>query len=134
MSKTLTLLLLLLFALSCNKEEMQKAAVINAMTTGQWKVVKYLDGTTDLTQGFAPYKFQFNTNATVQAINGSTTEATGSWSADATNKTITSQFPTANNTIQLLNGTWLITNNSWDFVEASQTVGVAQKTLRLEKI
>ena len=129
----LTLLLsVLLF--SCIKEELQKQAVLNAMTGGQWKVVRFKKGSTDVTTDFTTYTFQFKENQTVDAIHNSTIENTGTWTADAEAKTITSFFSNATTTLSLLNGTWLITNNSWTFVEASQSVNGEARILRLEKL
>ena len=128
------MLFLLLFFFNCNKEEMAKNAVINAMTTGYWKVINFKTGSTSVTTNFAAYKFQFKENLTVDAINNTVVENTGTWTADPNAKTITSNFPNANSTLSLLNGTWLITNNSWSFVEASQTVGGEIRSLRLEKL
>jgi hypothetical protein len=122
---------------SCKKqiEKIQTNLVIEAMTTGQWKMVSFKDGSTDLTQDFSPYTFQFNTNYTVDAIKNSVVESSGTWNADADAKTISSNFnPPATNPLPFLNGTWKITNNSWTFVEANQTVNGTLRTLRLEKL
>jgi len=127
-------LLLLSSLFSCNKEEMAKNAVTNAMTSGQWKVVNFKDGATDVTTDFASYKFQFKENLTVDAINNTTVEKTGTWTADANAKTITSTFDNANAPLILLNGTWKITDNSWTFVEATQTTSGGLRMLRLEKL
>jgi hypothetical protein len=127
-------LLLLSSLFSCNKEEMAKNAVTNAMTSGQWKVVNFKDGATDVTTDFASYKFQFKENLTVDAINNTMVEKTGTWTADANAKTITSTFDNANTPLILLNGTWKITDNSWTFVEATQTTNGGLRTLRLEKL
>lgn len=132
MRKILTLLLLF-FLCSCNKEEMTKNAVINAMTSGQWRVASFKDDATDITTDFAPYKFQFKENLTVDAINNAAVEKTGTWTADANTKTITSTFDNVNAPLILLNGTWKITDNSWAFVEATQTVNGKLRNLRLEK-
>lgn len=122
---------------SCKKqiEKIQTNLVIEAMTTGQWKMVSFKDGSTDLTQDFSPYTFQFKTNYTVDAIKNSVVESSGTWNADADAKTISSNFnPPATNPLPFLNGTWKITNNSWTFVEANQTVNGTLRTLRLEKL
>ena len=113
---------------------MARNAVLNAMTSGYWKVVRFKAGATDLTSDFISYKFQSKQNLTVDAINNSPVEKTGSWNADANAKTITSSFGTAGNPLMLLNGTWQITKSDWTFVEASQTANGELKTLRLEKI
>ena len=132
MKKVFILFLAVAFA-SCNKEEMARDAVINAMTTGYWKVVSFKNGSADNTADFTPYKFQFKENLTVDAINNSTVEKTGTWTADANAKTITSTFNNASNPLLLLNGTWQITRSDWTYVEANQTVNGILQELRLEK-
>lgn len=130
-------LILIMGLAGCKKqiEKIQTNLVIEAMTTGQWKMVSFKDGSTDLTQDFSPYTFQFKTNYTVDAIKNSLVESSGTWNADADAKTISSNFnPPATNPLPFLNGTWKITNNSWTFVEANQTVNGVLRTLRLEKI
>jgi len=132
--KKLYTFFLLLFFISCSKEEIIRNAVINAMTSGQWKVVIFKNGSTDVTTDFAPYKFQFKENLSVDAINNTTVEKTGSWTADPNAKTITATFTNASSTLSLLNGTWLITDSGWTYVEANQTVNGELRILRLEKI
>ena len=130
-------LIILLGLFGCKKqiEQIQTNLVIQAMTTGQWKMVSFINGSTDVTNDFSPYTFQFKTDFTVDAINNSTVETSGTWGADADAKTITSNFsPQANNPLPLLNGTWKITKNSWTYVEANLTVNGILRTLRLEKI
>lgn len=133
--KNLTLFLLLFCLASCKKniEAAKEDLVIKAMTDGQWRVTKFTKGTTNVTASFLPYKFQFKANNTVDAINNTTTESTGSWTANGVNRTISSSFTNANTTVSLLNGTWLITNNSWTFVEATQSANGEVLTLRLDK-
>jgi len=132
MRKFLPLAVLLLFA-RCSKEEVLRNAIIDAMTSGFWEVTSFQDGGTDKTADFQLYTFQFKINSTVDAIKDNAVQATGTWEANATEKTITSQFSNATVPIILLNGTWKITNNSWTFVEATKTVGTDVMTLRLDK-
>jgi hypothetical protein len=119
----------------CKKaiENAQENYVIKAMTDGQWRMTNFTKSGTDITADFAPYRFQFRTNNTVDAINNGTTEKTGTWSADASAHTITSSFSNIGAPVALLNGTWKITKNSWTFVEATQTVSGEILTLRLDK-
>lgn len=134
--KNIVAFILLSFCfVSCKKaiESAQEDLVIKAMTDGTWKVVRFNKGTTDITSDFAPYRFQFRSNYTVEAINNSIVETIGTWNASATDRTIASSFTNAGFTVSLLNGTWSITNNSWTFVEATQTVNNEVRTLRLEK-
>ena len=116
----------------CIKKK-QEDIVINAMVDGQWKVTNFVKGSTNITTDFASYKFQFKSNFTVDAINNGTVEKTGSWNADATTQTITSNFVNAANPLIFLNGTWQITNNSWTWVNATQSLNGELLTLRLEK-
>lgn len=107
--------------------------VVQAMVNGQWKVTNFNKGGTDITTSFAVYKFQFKTDLTVDAINNGNIEKTGSWNADANAQSITSNFTNAVNPLALLNGTWAITNNSWTWVEAKQTLNGELLSLRLDK-
>ena len=122
----------LFFLVACIKKK-QEDMVVNAMVEGQWKITKFITGATDITTDFASYKFQFKTNFTVDAINNGTVENTGTWNADATTQTITSNFTNAGSPLTFLNGTWQITNNSWTWVEATQTVNGQLYSLRLDK-
>ena len=120
---------------SCKKtvEAAKEDLVIKAMTDGQWRVTKFIKGSIDRTADFTTYKFQFRANRTVEAINVTSIESTGSWNADAVNRTISSAFTNASPAISLLNGVWQITNNSWTFVEATQSVNNEILTLRIDK-
>ncbi|NTS42793.1 hypothetical protein HRG84_18035 [Flavisolibacter sp. BT320] len=115
------------------KENIQEDMVIKAMTDGQWRVSSFTKGNENKTADFSAYRFQFRSNKTVEALNNGTKEKTGSWEADPDSRTITSHFSDATTTVMLLNGTWKITRNSWDFVEATQTVNNEVCKLRLDK-
>jgi len=131
MKKIFTVIILFLLA-GCIKKK-QEDMVVNAMVEGQWKVTRFMKGSSEITSDFATYKFQFKTNFTVDAINNGTVEKTGSWNADATTQTITSNFTNTGVPLTLLNGTWQITNNSWTWVEATQSLNGELYSLRLEK-
>jgi hypothetical protein len=135
MKNFLVLLLIAFCVTSCKKaiEAAQEDIIMKAMTDGQWRVTKFTKDNVDVTTGFDSYKFQFRSNKTVDAIKNGSAETTGTWNGSATDRTIASNFSSANATISLLNGTWLITNNSWTFVEATQTVNTEVRTLRLDK-
>lgn len=133
--KKLTLALSLLLLLSCSKSgEAPSVLVIQAMTNGQWKVSSLTKAGANVTAQFSPYTFQFKTDFTVDAINGGTVEKTGTWTADADAKSITSTFTNASNTVMLLNGTWNIASTTWTSVDASQTVNGELLVLRLDKL
>lgn len=133
--KTCLLFLSFVVLTGCAKtaEQIVENQIVKAMTDGQWHLTKFTKGGTDITTDFALYLFQFRKNNTVDAIKNGSVEKTGTWQADANARTISSSFENAATPLSLLNGTWKITNNSWTFVEASQTVNGEAMTLRLEK-
>lgn len=134
--KNLYPIVLSIFVLACTKkqvEQQQENLVIQAMVNGQWKVSSFNRGGADVTSDFTSYSFQFKTNYTVDAINSGSVEKTGTWNANATAQTITSNFPNVSDPLALLNGTWLITNSTWTSVQAKQTLNGELRTLRLDK-
>jgi hypothetical protein len=85
-------LLLLIISISIahcakKKEEIQKDLVIQVMTSGRWLVQNFSENTTDVTNEFTNYEFQFFENGTVQAING-TVITSGTWVGNANPLTI----------------------------------------------
>jgi hypothetical protein len=116
------------------KESVEEKAVLNFITSGQWKVASLIKENSDLTSEFNPYKFQFKTNKKVDAIKNGMVEKTGDWNGDANTLTITSNFPNATMPLVLLNGVWKITDGGETFVVATQAVDTQTATLRLEKI
>ena len=132
------LLIAVIFSLSltsCDKliEKAAEDAIVDAMVNGQWVVTKYTRAGADITTDFNGYRFQFHRNETIDAIKNAIVEKTGTWEGDGNAKTMKAQFSNVIEPLVLLNGTWQITNNSWTFVEASQTVSGEVRTLRLDK-
>jgi hypothetical protein len=103
------------------------------MTDGQWKVTNFVNNGTNVSADFATYKFKYYSNKTVEAINSGTIEKTGTWDGNSSNMTTSANFTGAVYPLTLINGNWLITRNSWIYVEASQTNGSDVKTMRLDK-
>ena len=136
MKKIIPALLIILLFSGCKKllENAVQDAIIQAMTNGQWVITSFTQNGTDITSTFNGYKFQYYSNKTVNAIKNGTVEKTGNWDGNATTMTIWADFPNATMPLNLINGSWLINNNSWTFVVASQTNGTDVKTMRLEKL
>lgn len=135
--KKITVALLLFVSLAgCKKtlEEKARDIVLDAMTSGTWEITKFTVNGTNITSDFAGYSFQYHKNETVDAIKNGSIQSTGSWSGDAANMRISANFTNVSEPLLLINGQWSITNNSWTFVEASQTIGSQVKTLRLDKL
>ena len=136
MKKFLIIALLILPFFSCKKkkEEIAQDLIIQAMTNGQWVITKFTLNGTNITVDFSEYKFQYYSNKTVDAIKNGSTEKTGNWDGNATAMTTWANFSNVTYPLDLINGTWNITNNGWTYVEAGQTIGTDVKTLRLDKI
>lgn len=131
---TIFILLLTIFLMGCKKkEEILQDLVIQAITTGVWKMTSFQEGGVDRTADFAAYRFKFNSNSTVDAIKNGSIEKSGTWNGSASTMRITAEFMNATQPLIGINGTWTITRNSWTYVEANQTQNNILKTLRLDK-
>ena len=135
---TLYIILLLFFftiTYSCKKfiQQQEQNAIVNLVTNGQWRVTGYIEHQTDtLTNDFAGYLFQFNANGTVYGVRFGQ-QTNGTWSANVSAKSITSNFPTATYPITLLNHTWTITDSYTDSVAAKTPVDSSFNILNLHK-
>lgn len=135
MSRVLSILCFLLL-LGCTKEQQQQAEtniLIDLITSGQWKVTSYVKGTTDLTASFSSYSFQFKKDNTVDAISNGMVTQTGTWNGDILTRTVTAAFRNPDSTLNLLNGTWLISHSTTTYVIASQSNNGETSALRLDK-
>ncbi|HMR92197.1 MAG TPA: hypothetical protein PKC69_07775 [Chitinophagaceae bacterium] len=135
--RRITLLIFAPLLLSgCKKtiQRIQENRIMDAMTSGQWKVVSFSHNGTSRTAEFSAYVFQFYKSKTVDAIQGPATEKTGVWEGDAENRTIMASFQNVAEPLILLNGTWKIDKNSWTYVEASIHITGDIRKLRLEKL
>lgn len=132
---TLFIVFLALFT-GCKKTEetVQEDLVIKAMTDGQWAVTNFVLNGTNITTDFSGYKFKYYSNKTVDAIKNGTVEKTGTWDGNANTNTTSANFTAALYPLNLINGGWLITRNSWIYVEANQTIGSDIKIMRLDKL
>ncbi len=120
---------------SCKKaaENALDDIILQSMTDGQWIVTNFTDTGIDKTSDFAGYTFQYHTNKTVDAIKNGVIEKTGSWDGNTLGKTTWAEFTNAPLPLTLLNGTWKISNNTWTYVIASQTIGTVIRKFRIDK-
>jgi len=120
--------------ISCQKyiEKQAEKKVLEAMTTGIWIVEQFLEDTADITTQFLNYDFRFFENGTVTGTIG-TNVANGTWVANTSNYSITSEFPSAGNPLEKLNATWVIKDSYWDFVKAETATSNGKNVLRLRK-
>lgn len=119
----------------CKKtiENVYEDLVIKAMTDGQWSITSFTLNGGNISVDFAPYKFKYYSNKTVDAIKNGTLEKTGNWNGDANTMTTSASFLNVAYPLTLINGNWHIDNNSWTYVIASQISGSEAKTMRLDK-
>ena len=124
----------LIFPTSCKKfiNQQKEDALVNLVTSGTWRVTRYLDHQTDITDSFAGYVFQFNANGTVDGILGAQVTA-GTWVGDVNARTIESDFPNAADPLKELNYTWQVTDSYTDSVSARTVVDSAYNYLQLHK-
>jgi hypothetical protein len=129
------IIIFLITGSSCKKiiEQQQEDLLYQVITNGRWYVELYTVDATDVTADFLGYEFQFYKNNTVDGIKNSVTQS-GTWSGDATAKTIVSAFPAAaGDTLKRLTFTWKITDSYLDFVKAETTTATGKNTLHLRK-
>ena len=136
MKKVLFLATIILFigAFGCKKavEDIKRNYVIDIMTNGRWYVEQFKEGSTEVTADFAGYEFQFYENGKVDGIKNTTTQQ-GTWAADVSALTITSNFPSAVAPLQKLNAVWKLTDSYPDLVVAQTVVGADTHYLKLRK-
>ena len=136
MKKITLIAALVLLMTGCKKtvEDIQQDLVIRAMNDGQWTITSFTLNGSDITADFTNYRFKYYSNKTVDAIKNGTTEKTGTWDGNASTMTTWANFTAASYPLSLINGSWLITRNSWTYVEATQTNGTEVKNMRLDKL
>ena len=130
----ITLFLLLFSGISCKKaiEKKQEDMVKQAIIDGIWIVEQYFEGANNISSDFLNYDFKFYDNGTVTGTLGAST-TNGTWAANTSTYTITSNFPAAADPIQKMNGLWKITDSYWDYVEAEMTTPSGKNLLHLRK-
>lgn len=132
---TTLFILLLVIPFSCKKyiEQQEQNALVDLVTKGTWRITGYLDHqTNNITDSFSGYAFQFNENGTVYGVRYGQ-QTNGTWSANVSNKTITSDFPMATYPISMLNHTWTVTDSYTDSVAAKTVVDTSFNILNLHK-
>lgn len=127
-------LFLLIGMCSCKKliDQKKQNTIMDAITNGIWVVDYYLEGSNDISASFTGYEFQFKNDGTVTGTASGNSTA-GTWSGNASNYSITSNFPSAIDPVKKLNGIWLIKDSYWDYVEAEMTTSSGKNILHLSK-
>jgi len=120
--------------ISCKKlvQQQEQSAAINIITNVLWYVQTYNQDSTDITASFSGFVFQFKQDGTVTGTRDSVSTS-GTWAADITNRTITSNFPDPPSPLNMLNSVWKITDSGVDYVVANTTINDSTENLRLQK-
>jgi hypothetical protein len=119
---------------SCKKqiEEAKSDALADYLAANKWAVQQYLEGSTDVTNDFTGYEFQFFKNYTVTGTNG-TVSYTGNWHDDLTAITISAQFTNGALPVTRLNGTWSVSTYNSTATTFGQTINGVEMKLILRK-
>ncbi|MEO8583108.1 MAG: hypothetical protein ABI415_04875 [Flavitalea sp.] len=124
----------LMFVCSCRKivEDKKKDFILSFIASGDWHIEEFREGASTITDQFTGFNFHFTKEGTVTAKKDNITE-NGTWVGDATNYTITANFPTSPDPIKKLNQTWKLTDSSEETVIAETSGPDTKNTLRLRK-
>jgi hypothetical protein len=136
MKKLVPFVLCILLFPSCKKaiDKKKENLIVEAMTSGQWKVSSFTRDQDDLTASFSPYTFKYHENRTVDAIKGGSVEKSGTWQENVDDLDIFADFPQAADPLLLINGNWHIDKTDWTYVEASRNEGGSVRKMRLDKL
>ncbi len=120
---------------SCKKfvEDKKEEAVMSFITNGYWKVQSLEIDSVSITTDFEGYKFKFNDDETVDAIKPTETTR-GTWIGNLTDYSITSEFASAGDPLQKLNGRWVIKDSGNDYVKADRTTSTGIDHLHMVNI
>ena len=131
---SIALILLLMATFSCKKavENKKQDLLMSAITDGLWVVEQYFEGANNITTNFANYEFKFSGDGIVTGTKAPDVTS-GTWSGNMSNYSITSNFPSAGDPVQKLNGIWKITDSYWDYVEAEMSTASGMNILHLRK-
>lgn len=137
MKKNLLFIVLIVsctISFSCKKaiEQKKEDIIMSAITDGTWIVEQYFEGANNVSYEFQDYDFKFYKDGSVTGTKQGNSTA-GTWIGNATNYSITSNFPSAGDPILKLNGVWKITDSYWDYVEAEMTTPAGKNLLHLRK-
>jgi hypothetical protein len=105
---------------SCSKDKNTVKSVESAVTSGSWKITKFVDSGTDETNNFTGYNFEFNDSDVLSATNG-TNIYTGSWSITDSNSDDDSQDDLDFNISFALSNDFQDLSDDWDFVSHTST-------------
>jgi hypothetical protein len=121
MKKVLFAAALLVVMVSCKKDDVKQKENIEAeVTAGTWKISYFSDSGTDETGNFTGYNFEFKSDGTLTASNGTTTY-NGTWSVTDSNSDDDSSDDLDFNINFNLTNDFEDLNDDWDITSHSDT-------------
>jgi hypothetical protein len=105
--------ILALWSSSCKKtvDSIKEGLLANLITSRQWIIVKYVEGTENKTADYKPYVFTFTKDFKISVTDSSNaTVASGTCRVNETDSSLTANFPSAGPPVNRLNGVWTVTN------------------------
>ena len=106
---------------SCKKDSVKTIQQVETdMATGTWVITNYNDSGSNETSDYNGYTFQFNSNGTITATNGSNTYS-GSWSVSDSNSNDDSQDDVDFNIYFGSPAVLVELNDDWDILSNGST-------------
>lgn len=106
---------------SCNKDKNSvQNEVETSVSSGTWRITKFIDSGSDETSNFTGYTFSFNSSDVLSATNGTNTY-TGTWSITDSNSNDDTQDDLDFNINFALSNNFQDLSDDWDFVSQSST-------------
>jgi hypothetical protein len=121
MMKNLLFIGLMLFIASCTKDDVkQKANIEEEVSKGTWKITYFSDSGADETSNFSGYNFEFKSDGTLTASNGSNSYD-GIWSVTDGNSNDDSPDDLDFNIYFNLTNNFEDLNDDWDIKSHTET-------------
>lgn len=104
----------LLLLSACKKDDVKAIEAIESeMTSGSWRITRYVDSGNDETSDYAGYNFTFSSSGALSATNGTTTYS-GTWSVTDSNSNDDSEDDVDFNIYLSATGNFEDLNDDWD--------------------
>ena len=108
---------------SCTKDDTTDTVqqqIESSLTSGTWRITKFIDSGNDETNHFSGYSFTFNSSGVLNSGNGTNNYA-GTWSITDSNSNDDSQEDLDFNILFSLTNDFADLSDDWDIISQSQT-------------
>lgn len=118
--RTIISILLLLFILSCKKDNYIQ--ISDTLTSGTWTISKYIDNGDNETSDFTGYTFNFNIDGSIVAVKDGT-GVVGNWSELNDDDNLKLNILFTQTTLSELNDDWDLKSKSDNMIELEDISG-----------